>query len=151
MQPASITPRCRIIDIQSRIKETLCPERVPYLPLAAAVARSTAVTLLVGVFRLALVLQSFLRLVSSEGTCESAEESVVCLSTKHTATDAACYGSHQATISLLAVGIVRVAVRVVGVRLTVLVALLPSCRRSPLILLIRVAGVALRLSTENRC
>jgi hypothetical protein len=130
------------------------PESVIDLPLATAVVRSTAVALLVAllrVFRLALVLQSFFCLVAGEGTSKSAEETVVCLSSKHSTADSACYGSHQAAVSLLAVGIVRVAVGIVRVCLTVLVALLTSSRRRPLLLLVGVARVALCLSAKMWC
>ena len=76
---------------------------------------------------------------------------MVCLAPQHATSNATRDSSHQATIALLAVGIVRVAVGIVRVRLTVLVALLASRGRRPLLLLVRVARVALCLSAEMWC
>jgi hypothetical protein len=73
---------------------------------------------------------------------------VVCLAPQHATSDSTSDGSHQATIALLAVRVVRVAVGIVRVCLTVLVALLTSRRRCPLLLLVGVARVALCLSAE---
>lgn len=61
--------------------------------------------------------------MAGESASEGSEEAVVCLSAEHATTDAACDGAHDATVTLLAVGIVRVAVGVVRVGLAVLVTL----------------------------
>jgi len=73
--------------------------------------------------RLAPVLPCVLSLVTSKGAGKSSEEAVVCLSAEHTTANATCDGAHESTIALLAVGVVRVAVGIVGVCLAVLVAL----------------------------
>lgn len=118
------------------------------LPLATAVVGSTTISLLVvlRVVGLALLLQSLLRLVAGESAREGAQETVVGFASEETSTDTSGDGSHQAAVTLLAVGVVRVAVWVVGVLLAVLVTLLAAGRGCPLLLLVGVARAALCLS-----
>ena len=61
---------------------------------------------------LAPVFPCVFSLVACESTSESSEEAVVCLSAEDTATNATCDGAHEATVTLLAVGVVRVALAV---------------------------------------
>jgi hypothetical protein len=58
--------------------------------------------------RLAPVLPCVFSLVAGESASEGSEETVVCLATKNAATNATCDGAHEATVTFLAVGVVRV-------------------------------------------
>jgi len=62
--------------------------------------------------RLAPVFPCVFSLVAGESASKSSEEAVVCLSAENTATNAAGDGAHEATVTLLAVGVVRVALTV---------------------------------------
>lgn len=84
-----------------------------HLVPSATVAGRTTITLVVLVLaRLAPVLPGVFSLVAGESASKSSEEAVVCLSAKHTTTDATGDGAHETTVTLLAVGIVRVGLAV---------------------------------------
>ena len=84
--------------------------------------------------------------MSCERSSKRTQESVVGFASEHATTDASGDCAHQTAVALLAVGIVRVAVRVVRVLLPVLVALLAASGRRPLLLLVGVARITLGLS-----
>lgn len=84
-----------------------------HLVPAATVAGRTTIALVVLVLaRLAPVFPCVFSLVAGESASKSSEEAVVCLSAENTATNAAGDGAHEATVTLLAVGVVRVALTV---------------------------------------
>lgn len=84
-----------------------------HLVPAATVAGRTAIALVVLVLAgLAPVFPCVFGLVAGESASKSSEEAVVCLSAEDTATNAAGDGAHKATVTLLAVGVIRVALAV---------------------------------------
>ena len=85
-----------------------------HLVLAATVAGGTtiAAAMVLVLAGLAPVLPCVLGLVAGESASECSEETVVCLAAKNAATDATCDGAHEAAVTFLAVGVVRVGLAV---------------------------------------